>query len=90
MNEEFQFIQIPSDEAFGNDENLSQVSRAAANLMISLIDYIEREFKTDRTRATCAAGVLVGSLSTMIENNEGGREGVQELINEYNDYENQN
>jgi hypothetical protein len=73
-----------------NSENLDselfhQASVSTANLMNKLISYIENEFKTDRIRATFVAGVLIASLPTTIEENEGGREGVQEIIDGFED-----
>ncbi|AFY54406.1 hypothetical protein Riv7116_1865 [Rivularia sp. PCC 7116] len=66
-----------------DDEILHKTSQATANLVIKLIDYIQHEFKTDRAKATFTAGVLIASLPEMIEENEGGREGVQEIINDF-------
>lgn len=74
----------PSDK-FLENELLKQVSYSTGNLLINLVDYIQHEFKTDRVKATFAAGVLIASIPTMIEENEGGREGVQEIINDFDE-----
>ena len=67
-----------------NDNKLlRETSYSTGNLLLKLVDYIEKEFKTSRVKATFAAGVLIASLPTMIEENEGGREGVQEIINDF-------
>ncbi|WP_414622064.1 hypothetical protein [Calothrix sp. CCY 0018] len=71
------------------NELLKQTSYTTGDLLIKLVDYIEKEFRTDRVRATFAAGVLIASLPTMIEETEGGKEGVQEIINDFeNTYKN--
>jgi hypothetical protein len=64
-------------------ELLKQTSYSTGNLLLKLVDYIEKEFKTSRVKATFAAGVLIASLPEMIEENEGGREGVQEIIDDF-------
>ena len=70
-------------DKFTDNEQLRQVSYSTGNLLIELVDYIQQEYKTDRVRATFAAGVLIASVPTMIKENEGGREGVQEIINDF-------
>lgn len=67
---------------FKPDAELVRVSNAAGQEMSRLIDYIEREFKTDRIRATFVAGVLIGSLEEMIKLNN-GQNSVKEIIKEY-------
>lgn len=66
-------------------ELLKETSYSTGNLLLKLVDYIEKEFKTSRVKATFAAGVLIASLPTMIEENEGGRESVQEIIKDFED-----
>lgn len=69
----------PSNE----HELLKETSYSTGDILIKLVDYIEKEFKTSRVKATFAAGILIASLPIMIEENEGGREGVQEIINDF-------
>lgn len=78
MNDQF----ISSDD-FEDEDYLEQTTVATGNLLVRLVDYIESEFKTTRTRATFAAGILVSSLPTMIEKNTGGRKEVQGIINDF-------
>lgn len=84
---------IPSEEYFDN-ELLKQTTLATGRMLAEFVDYIEKEFKCDKTKATFVAGILISSLPLMIEENEGGREGVQEIINDFEtihrNYGNQN
>ena len=75
--------QFISSEDFEDQEYLDQATLATGRLMVKLVDYIEFEFKTTRARATFAAGILISSIPTMIEKNEGGRKEVQGIINDF-------
>ena len=67
-----------------DDLELAKVTQSASHQTMLLIDYIEREFRTDRARATFAAGVLIGSLEEMIKLSN-GQDAVKEIIGEYDE-----
>lgn len=84
--------ELKSLHEFFEGISLKETNEAATKLAIKLVNYIEKEFKVDRLKATFTAGVLIASIPAMIEENNGVKEGVQGIIddleNEKNDFTN--